>query len=141
MIIRKRFENDMLDIDATGYSTEYHSHYYDKRVREFGMRRKRRYMKSTITVALGTQMIISYKIGLNFRNDSVDFPAVLKKIPESIIREFTHIIGYKGYDSENNHQIARSYGLISVILARNKDVPGYRTRGYYRKRMKRKLSD
>ncbi|MGC8860879.1 MAG: transposase [Thermoplasmata archaeon] len=40
LIIRERFENDMLGIDATGYSTEYHSHYYDKRVREFGMRRK-----------------------------------------------------------------------------------------------------
>jgi hypothetical protein len=34
-------------------------------------------------------MIISYKIGLNFRNDSVDFPLVLKKIPESIIGKFT----------------------------------------------------
>jgi hypothetical protein len=131
----------MLGIDATGYSTEYHSHYYDKRVREFGMRRKRRYMKSTITVALGTQMIISYKIGLNFRNDTMDFPAVLKKIPESIIGKFTHIIGDKGYDSEKNHQIARSYGLISVIPARNEDVPVYRTRGYYSKRMKRKSRD
>ncbi|MGC9176506.1 MAG: transposase, partial [Thermoplasmata archaeon] len=84
---------------------------------------------------------ISYKIGLNFRNDSVDFPLVLKKIPESIIRKFTHIIGDKGYDSEKNHQIARSYGLISVIPARNEDVPVYSTRGYYRKKMKRKLPD
>jgi len=41
LIIRERFENDKLGIDATGYSTEYHSHYYDKRVREFGMKRKR----------------------------------------------------------------------------------------------------
>ncbi|MGC8620186.1 MAG: transposase [Thermoplasmata archaeon] len=66
---------------------------------------------------------------------------VLKKIPKSIIRKFTHIIGDKGYDSEKNHQIARSYGLISVIPARNEDVPVYRTRGYYRKKMKRKLPD
>ncbi|MGC9175806.1 MAG: transposase [Thermoplasmata archaeon] len=109
LIIRKRFENEMLGIDATGYSTEYHSHYYDKRVKEFGLKKKRRFMKSTIIVSLSNQMILSYKIALNFRNDSIDFPIVLKKVPKSIIREFTHIIGDKGYDSEKNHQIARSY--------------------------------
>ncbi|MGC8700445.1 MAG: transposase [Thermoplasmata archaeon] len=109
LIIRERFENDMLGIDATGYSTEYHSHYYDKRVKEFGLKKKRRFMKSTIIVSLSNQMILSYKIALNFRNDSIDFPIVLKKVPKSIIREFTHIIGDKGYDSEKNHQIARSY--------------------------------
>ncbi len=30
----------MLSIDTTGYSTEYHAHYYDKRIKEFGMKRK-----------------------------------------------------------------------------------------------------
>ncbi|MGC8620261.1 MAG: hypothetical protein ACP5LA_07190 [Thermoplasmata archaeon] len=59
MIIRKRFENYMLGIDATGYSTEYHSHYYDKRIKEFGI--KKRYIKSTITVAIGPKMVISIK--------------------------------------------------------------------------------
>jgi len=66
----KMFENEMQGIDSTGYSTEYYSHYYDKRVREFGLKKKRRYMKSTIITALKLQIIVSFKIGLNFRHDS-----------------------------------------------------------------------
>ncbi len=57
---------------------------------------ERRYMKSTIIVSLGNQMILSYKICLNFRKDSIDFPIVLKKVPESIIKNCTRIIGDKG---------------------------------------------
>jgi len=29
-MFKKMFENEMLGINSTDYSTEYHSHYYDK---------------------------------------------------------------------------------------------------------------
>jgi len=35
------FKNEMHGIDSTGYSTEYQSHYYDKRVREFGLKKEK----------------------------------------------------------------------------------------------------
>jgi hypothetical protein len=133
------FENEMLGIDSTGYSTEYHSHYYDKRVKEFGLIKKRIYMKSTIITELKLQIIVSFKLELNFRHDSLDFPKALKNVPKFIIKKSKYIIGDKGYDSEYNHECARSYGLISVIPARYEEVPVYRTKGYYRKKMKKGL--
>lgn len=42
---------------------------------------------------------------------------------------------------EENHVIAKRYGLFAIIPARNKDVPIYRTKGENRKRMKRNLSE
>ena len=63
----------------------------------------------------------------------------MKKAPKFIIKKSKYIIGDKGYDSEYNHECARSYGLIGVIPARYEEVPVYRTKGYYRKKMKKGL--
>jgi len=54
---------------------------------------------------------------------------------------FRVIIGDKGYDSEENHVIAKKHGLLAIIPVRNEDVPIHRTKGENRKRMKRHLSD
>jgi len=96
-------------------------------------------MKSTIIIALKLQIIVSFKLGLNFRHDSKDFPKALENVPKFIIKKSKYIIGDKGYDLGYNQEFARSYGLISVILARYEGVPVYRTKGYYRKRMKKGL--
>jgi len=58
-----------------------------------------------------------------------------------IIGKFKVIIGDRGYDSEENHIIAKKYGLLAIIPARNKDVPIHRTKGEHRKRMKRHLPE
>ena len=50
---------------------------------------------------------------------------------------FRVIIGDKGYDSEENHVIAKKHGLLAIIPVRNDDIPIYRTKGENRKRMKR----
>jgi len=58
-----------------------------------------------------------------------------------IINRFKIIIGDKGYDSEENHVIAKRYDLQAIIPVRNEDVPIHRTKGENRKRMKRHLPE
>jgi len=66
---------------------------------------------------------------------------MLENMDKEIINKFDIIIGDKGYDSEENHVIAKKHGLLAIIPARNEDVPIYRTKGKNRKRMKRNLSE
>ena len=61
----------------------------------------------------------------------------MKNVPKFIINKSTHIIGDKGYDSEFNHECAKSYGLIGVIPVRYEEVLVYRTKGSHRKKIKR----
>jgi len=42
-----------------------------------------------------------------------------------ITDKFKIIIGDKGYDSEENHIIAKRYGLFVIIPGRNEDIPIY----------------
>jgi len=58
-----------------------------------------------------------------------------------VIAKFKIIIGDKGYDSEENHVIAKRHDLLAIIPVRNKDVPIHRTKGENRKRMKKHLPD
>ncbi len=58
-----------------------------------------------------------------------------------IIGKFRIIIGNKGYDSEENHIIAKKYCLLAIIPARKKDVLTHRTKVENKKKMKRHLSE
>ncbi len=128
-------------IDSTGFSVNYHSFYYDKRLKEFGRRMKKKYVKTTICVDDQSQLIVSYSIYFGHIHDSKEFKKTLENMDKEMIGKFKIIIGDKGYDSEENHIIAKEYGLVAIIPARNKDVPIHRTRGENRKRMKRHLPE
>jgi len=134
------FGNRMI-IDSTGYSVNYHSYYYDKRLDDFGRKAKKRYVKTTICIDDKSQLIVSYSIRFGYVHDSKEFKKVLKNMDGEVIDKFNMIIGDKGFDSEENHIIARRYGLFAIIPARNEDVPIYRTKGENRKRMKRHLPE
>jgi len=60
---------------------------------------------------------------------------------KELVSKFRIIIGDKGYDSEENHVIAKKHGLLAIIPTRNKDVPIHRTKGENRKRMKGHLKE
>ncbi len=47
------------------------------------------------------------------------------------------VVSDKGYDSERNHVESDSLGIVSIIPPRYENVPVYKTRGYYRKMLKR----
>ncbi len=120
---------------------DYHSFYYDKRFDDFGRKVKKNYVKTTICVDDQSQLIVSYDASFGDINDSKEFKKTLEKMDREIISKFRIIIGDKRYDSEENHIIAKKYGLMAIIAARNKDVPIRRIEGEHRKRMKRHLPE
>jgi len=128
-------------IDSTGFSMNYHSFYYDKRLNDFGKRVKRKYVKATIIVDDKSQIIVSYSVHFGEIHDSKEFKKALENMDSEIINKFKIIIGDKGYDSEENHVIAKKHGLFAIIAVRNEDVPVHRTKGENRKRMKRHLPE
>lgn len=131
-------------IDATGFQlTRASAHYATVLKKNRKARRKiRKYLKLTMFVDLGNQLIISQKIRRSPRHDTIDFkPAVYKgkavlDREAKVVRSFD---GDKGYDSEENRRVVvEELGAEDRIKIRNKDVPIHRTKGRYRKRYKRR---
>ncbi len=96
-------------IDSTGFSVDYHSFYYDKRLDDFGRKVKKKYVKTTICVDDQSQLIVSYDAYFGEIHDSKEFKKTLKNMDNEIISKFRIIIGDKGYDSEENHIIAKNH--------------------------------
>ena len=72
-------------------------------------------------------------------DDNRDFKPVTRKAHS--IKPIKVGIGDKGYDDEENHVFLREeLHADSIIPARYQDIPVWRTRGRYRKEMKRGYS-
>src|SRR5919204_640293 len=70
------------------------------------------------------------------RHDIIDFSSIITKT--SGILPLSVVTGDKGYDSEDNHVLVREQlHAFSVIPARYRHVPIWKTYGRYRKQMKR----
>jgi len=127
-------------IDSTGFSVNYHSFYYDKRLNDFGRKVKKKYVKTTICVNDKSQIIVAFSVHFGEIHDSKEFKKTLENMDREIINKSKIIIGDKGYDSEENHVIAKKHGLLAIIPARNEDVPIHRTKGEKQKEDERHLS-
>ena len=102
--------------------------------------RTRRFLKLTIGAELRRQLVTSVKVRRGPRNDTIDFPPVVRKAHS--VRPIGVGIGDKGYDSERNHRLLREeLHAMSVIPSRMEGVPLWRTEGLYRKEMKRHFSE
>src|SRR5439155_12020644 len=102
-------------------------------------RRTRRFLKLTIGVESRTQLVTSIKLRRGPANDNRDFEPVVRK--GHSVKPIKVGIGDKGYDDEDNHELLRDeLGAMSIIPARYENVPIWRTRGRYRKEMKRGYS-
>ena len=101
--------------------------------------RTRRFLKLTIGTELRTQLVTAIKLRRGPANDNRDFEPVVRK--GHSVKPIRVGIGDKGYDNEDNHELLRDeLGAMSIIPARYQDVPIWRTRGRYRKEMKRGYS-
>ncbi|MBS3816168.1 MAG: IS5 family transposase [Candidatus Thermoplasmatota archaeon] len=135
------FSNDEivnLAIDSTGMRLEHGSYYYTKRLKQLGVERTQtnKHLKLSIGVETDSQFIVSSKLRRGPASDHIDFDLLLKKA--SSWSDLKTVIADKGYDSEQNHKIAREeFNSESIISPRNQDVPVHRTKGWYRKKMKR----
>ncbi len=101
--------------------------------------RTKRFLKLTIGAELRKQIVVSVKIRRGPCDDGRDFKPVVKKA--HAIKPIKVGIGDKGYNDEKNHEYLRDeLGAMSIIPARYQDVPVWRTKGRYRKEMKRGYS-
>ena len=102
--------------------------------------RTRRFVKLTIGTELRTQLVTAVKVRRGPANDNVDFEPVVRRAHR--VKPIRLGIGDKGYDAERNHELLREeLHAMSIIPARcGEDVPVWRTRGRYRKEMKRGYS-
>jgi hypothetical protein len=100
----------------------------------------RRFIKLTIGVDLKTQIVILIKVRRGPANDNRDFKPVVRTAHS--IKPIRIGIGDKGYGDEKNHELLRDdLHAQSIIPARHqKDVPVWKTKGRYRKEMKRGYS-
>jgi hypothetical protein len=96
----------------------------------------RSFVKLTIGAELRTQIVTSIKLRRGPANDNRDFSPVVRRA--HAVKPIKVGIGDRGYDSEKNHELLRDeLHAQSIIPARHQDVPVWRTRGRYRKEMKR----
>jgi len=103
------------------------------------MMKTRRFVKLTIGTELRTQLVTAIKVRRGPANDNRDFRPVVMRAHR--IKPIKMGIGDKGYDAEKNHELLREeLHATSIIPARHEDVPVWRTRGRYRKEMKRGYS-
>ncbi len=101
--------------------------------------RTRRFLKLTIGTELRTHLVTAVKPRRGPASDNRDFEPVVRK--GHAVRPIKVGIGDKGYDDEDNHELLREeLGATSIIPARHQEVPAWRTRGRYRKEMKRGYS-
>ena len=124
-------------IDSTGFKVTHASEYYTSRAK---LRRKK-YAKLSIGADVLNQIICNIKVRrAPTRHDNIDFRPVITRI--SKIKPLSVVVGDNRYDSEDNHVMVREkLNGFSVISPRHeKDVPVWKTRGKYRKEMKRGYS-
>jgi Peptidase M1 N-terminal domain len=110
---------------------QYASQYYTDKV---NLRKK--YLKLSVSADMLFQLICIIKIRrAPTMPDTKDFRPLITKTSE--ILPVSIIVADKGYDSEDNHVFVREYiHAFSIIPARFKNIPIWKTRGKYRKQMK-----
>ena len=119
-------------IDSTRFKIIHASEYYTSRAK---LRKK--YAKLSIGADVLQQIVCSIKImRAPTRHDSIDFRPLITRIS---IKPLSVVVADKAYDSEDNYVLVREkLNGFSIIPSRyEKDVPIWKTRGKYRKEMKR----
>jgi hypothetical protein len=119
-------------IDATGFKITHASEYYTIKTR---LRKK--YAKLSMGADVLKQIICTVKVRrAPTRHDNIDFKPIVTRI--SKIKPLSVVVADKGYDSEENHIFVREkLKGFSIIPSRYENVSIWKTKGRYRKEMKR----
>jgi hypothetical protein len=123
-----------IGIDSTGEKTNHSSDHYVKRIKRKGKRRD--YLKHSLSVDTDQQAIIAAKDRRSDAHDNIDFKPLVRK-SRRVVR-LKHVTADKGYDSEENHRFVREdIGAKSVIPLKWEGTPVSRTKGKYRKKLRK----
>jgi len=140
-------------VDGTGNRANRASFYYVYRLESFARKNKkrkrgrpkkkrkvRRFIKAFPFVELRKQIPIAVLFSRRHGSEAPYFEPVAKKAMKCG-KPFKEIPLDMGYDAEHVHEFIREeMNALSIIPARNEDVPVWRTQGRYRKQMKRGYS-
>jgi hypothetical protein len=138
-----------LAIDSTLCQTHHRSRHYEQRCRHLATGRKRsanarrkrtarRAPKLTIGVDTSTHIILSAKVSTGMGSDAPDFDNVLYHAWRR--HRVKAVLADAGYDSEDNHRIARlDMNVRSLIPARAGRPSSGPATGHYRRLMQRRL--
>lgn len=140
-------------MDGTGNKPHRASTYYIRRLEYFSRKNKkkkrgrpkkkreiRRYIKTFPFIELRTQLPLAVGFSRRSGNESPYFKPVAKRAMKCG-KPFKEIPLDKGYDAEYVHEFIREdMNALSIIPPRNKDVPIHKTKGKYRKQMKKGYS-
>ena len=120
--------------DSTGMELDHASAHYCKRID----RKKpvKGFVNLNVISDLYNKIILVTKIRKKRRHDCSDFMPMFNKVKHL---DFDYFVADKGYDSENNHKAIFEAGKESLISVKRKDLPIYKTKGMYRKKVKREF--
>ena len=122
-------------IDATGFEDRHRTPYYSYRCNL-----RHSYTKCSAGSDVKSQLICAVVIQHHpVSHDVKQFPELFQKM--KIITPMKIMVLDKGYDSESIHQIIRDNKTKSIIPVRDMTALVSRTKGRYRKLMKRRLDE
>ena len=135
-------------IDSTGFQLTKASYYYtnivgrrSKTGRTLKTRLIKRHLKVTMITENRKLVVLALRIRRGPDNDQKDFLPAYKKMSQLDKRPLRLVLGDKGYDAEKHPQFIReTLGGISVIPVRKNKCEQYKTRGKYRRQMRKGYS-
>lgn len=120
-------------IDTTGFSLDYSSRYYCKRIKR--QDKHTNYLKVSLAGDMKTQVILGTRLRLKRRHDIVDMKSVLRKVRKHA--GISIVVADRGYDSEEKFEFVKyELGARPVILLKNMDKPIDKTKGLLRRELK-----
>lgn len=123
-----------IGIDSTGERTSHASRHYIKRMKRKSKRKD--YLKHSISVDTDQQAIIAARDRRSDANDNVDFEPLVERSHRIV--PLKDVTADKGYDSEEHHRFVREdMGERSIIPLRWEGTPVSRTKGKYRKKLRK----
>jgi len=122
-----------LGADATGFKSTYASEHYEKRIGRTIL--KKDFIKANFFYDLDKLLIYAVKIRKKSRHDTRDLFALFNKTKAI---EFKRFFADKAYDAEWFHKLIFESGAESRIHMKNEGIPVHRTKGYFRKHMRRR---
>ena len=117
-------------IDTTGYQLNHSSRHYEQRT---GLRK--RFMKHVLSVDTNKIAVICSDGKRSYVNDNKTFKPIAKRT-RRIVR-LRNLTADKGFDAEENHRFAHEELDANSVIPPRKDIPAYKTKGWYRKKLRR----
>jgi len=135
-VLLKDEKPSLMAIDATGLESWQRSRHYENRLKDFGIRNPYQpYAKVDFFVDTDTLLIHEFRMRVKPRHDVLGAKEIFKRTRLKKVK----ILGDKGYDSEELHEIARQKGfeLFAPVRKSSRKSP----KGFWRRKCKGGDSD